>query len=200
MNDNDRISAYYLGRLGLHAETHEALGWESAEAQTARFSVLLDATPKERYSLIDVGSGLGDLFAFLRRKSEPVDYTGVDILPQMVDRARKRFPEARFECLDVVSDTSWRETFDVVFASGIFNLRFPDNIAFVTRAARRFREIGNRLCVANFLSDSSPCKEDPYFYYSRDTITSIFSPLFDSVQIIDGYLENDLTVVASVDS
>jgi SAM-dependent methyltransferase len=200
MNDNDRISAYYLGRLGRHEATHEALGWESAAAQRARFAVLLDVTPEERYSLVDVGSGLGDLYAFLRETSEPVDYTGVDILPQMVDRARQRFPSARFECLDVLSDTAWSETFDVVFASGIFNLRAPDNAAFVARAASRFREIAKRLCVANFLSDSSPDKEDPYFYYSRDTVKSVFSDFFGSVKVVDGYLENDFTVVSAVDS
>jgi ubiquinone/menaquinone biosynthesis C-methylase UbiE len=197
MSDNDRISAYYLGRLNRNQETHEALGWESAEAQAARFSVLLKVTPKERYSLLDVGAGLGDLFRFLKENREPVVYTGADILPQMVERARRRFPEARFECIDLLSDESWSERFDVVYASGIFNLRMPDNFGFVTRAAKRFGEITERLCVANFLSESSTDKEDPYYYYSPKTIGSIFSDFFPRVEIVDGYLENDFTVVAS---
>jgi ubiquinone/menaquinone biosynthesis C-methylase UbiE len=197
MNDNDRISAYYLGRLDSNRETHEALGWESAEAQAARFAVLLDVVPKEPYSLLDVGAGLGDLYRFLKEREQPVIYTGVDILPQMVDRARKRFPEARFECFDLLSQATWAERFDVVYASGIFNLRMPDNLGFVSRAAKRFGRIAKRFCIANFLSESSPDKEDPYYYYSPETIASIFSGIFPRVEIVDGYLENDFTVVAS---
>lgn len=197
MSDNDRISAYYLGRLNRNQETHEALGWESAEAQTARFSVLLNLVPKDHYSLLDVGAGLGDLYGFLREREEPVSYTGVDILPQMVDRARRRFPEARFECIDLLSDDRWREKFDVVYASGIFNLRMPDNLGFVARAAKRFGKITKRLCVSNFLSDSAPDKEDPYFYYSPKTIAKTFSEAFPRVEIVKGYLENDFTIVAS---
>lgn len=196
MSDNERISAYYLGRLNRNQETHEVLGWESAGAQAARFSVLLDVVPRRPYSLVDVGAGLGDLYSYLTERGEPVEYTGVDILPQMVERARNRFPGVRFERVDLISDTTWSERFDILYASGIFNLRMQDNVGFVTRAVERFGELKKLFCVANFLCESSPDKEAPYFYYSPETIRSVFSAVFNRVSIVDGYLENDFTVVA----
>jgi SAM-dependent methyltransferase len=196
MGDHERISAYYLGRLGQSGETHEVLGWESAEAQESRFSVLLHLLPKGAVSILDVGSGLGDLFAFLQQHEISARYTGVDILPEMIDRARRRFPEARFECVDILSDEGWEEAFDVVYASGIFNLRMEDNMRFVKRAAERFAELTTGLCVANFLSESSENKEAPYFYYSQGAIDALFSASFPEVRIVDGYLRNDFTVVA----
>ena len=196
MSDHDKISAYYLRRLSQSEETHEVLGWESPEAQEARFSVLLELLPEDPFSLLDVGAGLGDLFAFLDRSHVPARYTGVDILPEMVDRARNRFPRGRFECIDVLSDESWEERFDVVFASGIFNLKMQDNMRFVRRASQRFAGLSTGLCVVNFLSESSEDKEEAYFYYSPAGVRAVFGASFPSVRILDGYLRNDFTIVA----
>lgn len=197
MSDHDKISAYYLGRLGTSDETHEVLGWESSEAQASRFSVLLKLIPKGSFTLLDVGAGLGDLLAFLRQRGVPARYTGVDILPEMVNRARGRFPDGRFECADIISDENWGERFDVVYASGIFNLMMQDNMGFVGRASKRFFELTTRLCVVNFLSESSENKEEPYFYYSPEAVRAVFSASFPEVRIVDGYLRNDFTIVAT---
>ncbi len=196
MSDNDRIAAYYLDRLGREGRAHEVLGWESVEAQTARFAVLLNALEERHRTLLDVGAGLGDLFRFLKEKGRDMKYVGVDILPEMVAKARTLNPEGSFYCVDAIQNSDWDGSYDVVFASGIFNLRQEDNMSMVARAAGRFSKLSSGLCVCNFLSDSSPDKEPAYYYYSKDEVRATYARSFRSTDVVTGYLPNDFTIVA----
>ena len=100
----------------------QALGWRDSRSQTARFEVLASGGLDPEASLLDIGCGQGDLFAWLRENGYCVDYCGVDLTPEMVSIARTRFPEARFEVADLFElDASHRAHH--VIASGIFSTR-----------------------------------------------------------------------------
>ena len=82
--------------------------------------MLLDHVPLEGGSLLDVGCGLGDLYGFLKREGVACDYTGMDILPAMVEQARTSWPEGRFMVGDVRSEDLFpRSPSTMVSASGI---------------------------------------------------------------------------------
>ena len=99
----EKISNYYQDNyknviartenaLSIHrAENYKILGWESREAQYKRFAVLAEHINLDKKTLLDVGSGLGDLFHFLTQGLHwSVEYTGTDILPQMVLLAKTK--------------------------------------------------------------------------------------------------------------
>lgn len=72
--------------------------------------------------LLDYGCGLGYLFETLRRLDQPVSYHGVDMMPSFVEACRNKFgSEARFDTIDPTHPLEGR--YDVVFASGVFNLQ-----------------------------------------------------------------------------
>ena len=129
MSKKKDIGRHYEPRLRALRESYEILDWASPVTQEARFAVLADNVDLPGKSLLDVGCGLGDLWAYLRRRRVEVEYLGVDILEKMVAAARQRHPEARFEQADIFgADTYEPAAFDVVFCSGAFNLNLGNNL------------------------------------------------------------------------
>lgn len=62
-------------------------------------------------TVLDVGCGDGNLLPLL----PPCRYTGVDVVPEFVERARERFPRAEFRCANVMDEDT---AFDWVLLVG----------------------------------------------------------------------------------
>ncbi|MEM5948252.1 class I SAM-dependent methyltransferase [Spirochaetia bacterium 38H-sp] len=197
-----RIESYYkdkLERFSFSDERHRALGWESRDAQYKRFSVLCNFLKEKGVSsILDVGCGLGDLYQFLKVHDIDCAYTGVDILPDMVERASSFYPGACFVAGDVFTENSFSpSSFDVVYSCGVFNLRVDDNYAFLDKAFEVFYSLSSSFVVCSMLSDSSVDKEYEYFYYNREKVRGLASSHFPYCFIVDNYLINDMTVFCS---
>lgn len=102
----------------------------------------LDAQPGER--VLDVGSGTGDHVAALRARG--VDAVGVDASPEMVARAREKYPDHPFEVADVC-DLDYHEEFDAVFSNA--TLHWVDDSPGATEAISNALRTGGRF-VAEF--------------------------------------------------
>jgi len=79
---------------------------------------------------LDVGCGIGDLYPFLLAKFGEVDYTGIDIVNEVIAFAAQKYPQARFWCRDILQDKV-EEKFDYVLMSGVFNKAIPNCTAFL---------------------------------------------------------------------
>ncbi|HPA64879.1 MAG TPA: class I SAM-dependent methyltransferase, partial [Spirochaetota bacterium] len=69
------IRDHYVPKFGNDRLNHEILDWESMEAQHSRFAVLSEYVPLSGKSLLDVGCGLADLYAFLTEHGIRTKYT-----------------------------------------------------------------------------------------------------------------------------
>lgn len=224
-NKIDKINLYYernfaeLEKLhkvlnsavlsNVNADNYKILGWESRQAQYARFSAFLKAVDVNNSSILDVGCGLGDLYHFITSGLNlNVSYFGVDISKKMIDLAQSQLKiliesglklqegntsTADFLCADIfkqnVSAADW------VYSSGIFNLNLGNNISFLENAFCRFKELSKKGFVCSMLNERSDDKESPYFYYSPEKVREIAEKLNPSKIIIDdSYLKNDFTI------
>ncbi len=195
----DKIREHYQEKLVNRKENARILDWESSEAQELRFRALLDNVDLQNSSLLDVGSGLGDLWKYIRSRSIQLDYTGVDILPEMVQRACGEHPDAKFHCVDIFSDRDFLEhCFDVVYCSGVFNLNLGNNREFFERAMEIFFRVAKEYVVFNLLHKRSPSPEDRYYYTDPEETIEIVSPYCEEYQIVDDYLPNDYTVICKI--
>lgn len=65
----------------------------------------------EPMSILDIGSGTGDLIPYMEARDIAYDpYLGVDIMPEMTETARGRFPNEhriRFETADIANYGDW---------------------------------------------------------------------------------------------
>ncbi len=200
LNRRSLIHKYYHPRLSDGDYDHEKLGWESREAQFRRFEVVLDKLGFRDMTILDVGCGLGNLLDFCQMKDLSVHYTGVDILPDMIENASRRHPDARWYCCDLFSENRLcHEKFDLIYSSGIFNLDLGNNSRFLMDALELFLDLSKRYVCFNLLSDSSPDQEKGYYYYSENKVLEDILKKFTlkehNISIESDYLENDFTVM-----
>ncbi|MCY2929093.1 MAG: class I SAM-dependent methyltransferase [Planctomycetota bacterium] len=191
------IRDHYRPRIQSGRPHFDVLDWADEESQLARFAVLADNVPLAGRTLLDVGCGLGDLLGYLQRRGLAADYTGVDIVPEMVAAARRMHPDGQFLCADVFGPTplSLSKTPDVVFCSGTFNLDLGNSMGFLARALPRLLALTQRVLVFNLLHVRTVSKYDQCVYHDPQDVLDLLSPLGVRARVIDDYLHNDFTVL-----
>jgi len=201
MSRKQRIRGHYEHRVASGRANHDVLDWTSAASQEARFVVLADNVDLSGRSLLDVGSGLGDLCGFLKRRRIAVEYTGVDILEKMVQAARRRHRDGRFLHADIFQgDPFGDERFDVVFCSGTFNLNLGNNREFLPTAVARMLELAREHVVFNLLHARYAGSDGTYFYHDPDDVRAMLRDLPCELRLLDDYLPNDFTVICRPDA
>lgn len=195
---NAYIQSYYESNLGASSEHYKILGWENRQSQLIRFSILLKNVSLENKSLLDFGCGMADLYAFLlTHGNTQFDYTGVDISEKIILEAKKIYPGLSLFAADLTEEALFENcSFDVLYSSGIFNLKIEDNMSFFKDTFGVFFSLAGKTIVFNLLSDKSEDKEETFHYFSRNEIEDFLRtwPLA-SIEIVDDYLTNDFTVI-----
>lgn len=196
MRNKEKIKNHYYPRLEKFRETHKILDWESREAQFARFEVLTRHVSLDGKSVLDAGCGCGDLFSMLKEKGIKVSYTGVDILPAMIEKAQSLHDEGQFLCGDLFGEEPvCTEKFDVVFTSGIFNLNLGNNAAFFDAALPVLHKLAGETLVINLLDEASPDRDEKYFYFNPEDAKAKMESFGRQVTIVKDYLLNDFTLI-----
>ena len=173
------------------------MGWENDQAQELRFEVLKNIF-FQGASGLDVGCGLGNLYDYLKKQGYNFNYTGVDILPEMIFRAKEKNPQAEFFSANIFEDDLFGDRkFDVIYASGIFNIELGNNDDFLRNALQRFVSLSNKFVVFNLLHARSATKEPGYYYQTPDTVQKLFPPV-KKIFFIDDYLDNDFSTILEV--
>jgi SAM-dependent methyltransferase len=199
MKKLETIRTYYESKMGKGLPDYGVLGWESQEAQNLRFEILFSAVEIDGKSLLDVGCGMGNLLQFLEGKKISVTYTGTDILESMIEQAKQKNPGAVFHHADIFKNNIFKNgSFDIVYASGIFNINLGNNFEFLEKALRQLLDLAGEAVVFNLLHCESRDREDGYSYFHPDEIRRMIKGMPDKVgrlDIIEDYLHNDFTVV-----
>ncbi|ASQ90693.1 SAM-dependent methyltransferase [Prosthecochloris sp. GSB1] len=72
--------------------------------------------PEQGGAILDLGCGPGHYCD--RFQQEGFTITGVDLDEQMIDAARRRYPDVRFECMDINGIETITERFDAIYSIG----------------------------------------------------------------------------------
>lgn len=185
------IKEFYEKRLN----SDNVLAWENKEAQFKRFQVLIDHVDINGKKLLDIGCGFGDLLCLFKEKNIKVVYTGVDLVPKIIEKAKILHPNEKFISGNLSEEDLFeKNSFEIIYASGIFNLNVGDNEDLFKDCVKRIMEFTRGKFVFNMLNIRSRDKEDPYYYYDPNIIKQFLETKY-KVTIIDDYLENDFTVI-----
>lgn len=109
-NITEKVKASYSQFAGQFDQTRRR--------QWPEFDHFLAYTRKHA-KVLDIGCGNGRLYDFLQPKD--VTYLGIDHNSNMLDLARKNFPEAKFQLDDIMDLNLEEEAFDNVFCIAAFH-------------------------------------------------------------------------------
>ncbi|MDF2988423.1 MAG: Methyltransferase type 11 [Eubacterium sp.] len=198
MSHMDKIKQYYDENNIAGSPDYYILGWESEEAQKLRFEQLIGNLGLEGRTILDVGCGTGNLLEYIGTKFTNFRYTGIDVLPHMIERAEQKKLNGNFICMDLFKNNPYsNKSFDIIFSSGIFNLNLGNNVDFLLDAVEMFQSLAGEAVSFNLLWDKSQDKDNKYFYFSPedvlDKLNSKYEGIWD-ITIQKGYLHNDFTV------
>lgn len=158
------------------------LGWKDEASQRLRFRVLAEVGVTPGASVCDVGCGFGDLCGYLG----DVDYTGVDLVPELLAEARRRFPAGRFERRDIGEDPP-PESFDFVLCSGALNYRLADNWAHTAAMVGRMFAMCRRAVAVNFLTTRADFQKPLNYHHDPGAVLALCLALTPRVAIRHDY-------------
>lgn len=159
--DASHIKKFYKNEFTIHGDSHSSVRYASKESQWKRYDILAQIGNLENKSILDYGCGTGHLLEYLNEKAIGIkDYIGVDILPEFLQVAKKKFPSATF--LESLND--YNRPFDFGIVSGTFNDTLSDNRNFWQQAISELFK-GCREGVAFNLMSKYVDYENPNLYY-----------------------------------
>lgn len=150
-----------------HGYTDLALGWGPKKRQEIRLLDLAESWDLEGKSILDVGSGLSDLYPLVLKKGIS-KYQGIELVPEFVSEAKRRF--ATFDNFEIVQGNFLEAEIDIkpdiTILSGIFNSRFSNmnNHEYIVETIQKAYEISNFGCSANFLRNNNNTSNSELFY------------------------------------
>lgn len=159
----------YRKSFAEHGDAPRATYNAGREAQELRFErILQHLTPvRSPFSIHDVGAGLCDLHRYLLAEGIEHTYSGTDVVQEMVDHGRAKYPEITLHNRDILSDEV-ADRHDFVVLSGLFNL--PGETApdawkqFVLQMVDQMYEMAEVAVSFNFLSSYRTFTDPTLFY------------------------------------
>ena len=185
---------FYQNNYDRYGVSAEGVAWDSVETQKRRFSVISSCLGELRNdTLVDAGCGFGDLYLYLKEKNNlPKTYVGLDLCEPMVKEAKVR-TGCKIVQRDILSQTL--PAADWYVASGSMNLLTrQETRLFIQRCFAKSR----KGFVFNLLYGKEHVGSGHARVYScwlPHEIMEICRPLGIKVQIKEGYMDGDFTVV-----
>lgn len=185
--DRDWIIKRYNDRLLQFGADIRTLAGGTLERRRLRFQVLTEVGIESGASVLDLGCGFGDYYAYLQERGLHVTYTGYDINPNLIEIARQTHPEATFDVLDV--ETTSFGKFDYIVSSNCFNLPLTtrDNYELISDILKVCYEHSNKGVAIDLLTKYVDFQSPEGFYYSPEKVLSIAKQLTKRVVLRHDY-------------
>lgn len=192
----ERIVNRHRDSLKRHGYDSRALYWSSREVQETRFRVLSEIGIEAGDSVLDVGCGFADFLAWSAGHGVAIDYTGIDLSPDLLDVARQRHPGATFHCADLADYCAAHPNeFDWLILSGALNEQLGDEGDYARRIIKLMWSRCRKGVAFNLLDWRHPPTRSCWDLQSHDpsTILDYVAGLTPNHQLVEGYLDNDFT-------
>lgn len=164
MNEDDqRNIKLYQSLLAEHGDSFRSFDWGSRESQIKRFEILADVGISAGDSVLDVGCGLADFNEWLQQNRPGVNYSGIDITPEMIMRAKARFPDVDLFNATIFDLKNPEKKYDYVVASGIFFFRKENPMDYMVHVINSMFRISSKGVAFNSLSTWAKNRTDGEF-------------------------------------
>lgn len=165
MTEIDKVADLYRAAFDKHGRSSAAVLCPKGR-HDLRFAALTAPFDLSGKRILDFGCGLGHLCAFLRERDIACDYVGVDIVDEFVVSNRAAFPDLEFRTIKDIDDISGE--FDIVIASGVFNIRYMEepaaNESYVRNSIRKLFGLCREGLGIDFMTSHVDFQQDKAFH------------------------------------
>jgi len=191
-----RIIDKHRDSLKRHGHHPNALYWSSREIQEIRFRVLAGIGIQSGDSVLDVGCGFGDFKSWFEADGETLNFTGVDISPDLLGEAERLHPDARFYCGELSDFMFEAGSFDWVILSGAMNEQLFDDGDYARRQIALMYDLCSKGLAFNML-DARHLRAHDLQSVDPCQMLDYCKTLCQAAELHDNYLANDFTIYMS---
>lgn len=176
MEGFEEIKGMYVEALQRHGDSPASLLTPKGRSHL-RFRAIKEQVNKNGLKILDYGCGLGYLYDDLSKTKFSFEYTGIDMVPQFIDSCKSKYPKACFDVIDPTRPICGE--YDIVFASGVFNLMTHESEMISKEYALKRIEylfsLTNDILVCDFQSSLVDFKQSKAQHFSPSEIVEFCS-------------------------
>lgn len=191
----------YQRAFAAHGDTPSGVLWPRGR-QALRFDALTRHFSGEGFSVLDYGCGLAHLKAYLDQKFRRCEYHGADLVPEFVQAAVAKYPDAKVQLVQSHADVS--TPVDHVVISGTFNIIDDvDRAAYMERVQAALTHLFSlaRVSLAvNFMTDRVDFVQPQALHVNVEAMMDFMRRhLSPRLRVDESYMPYEFTLVALKD-
>ncbi len=156
-----------------HGDNPASVKARTSKQQEMRFKHLIDcAEIISSDSILDVGSGLGNLLTYIRKKKLHCKYTGIDFYENFIKISKKKYSKdknSKFIKFDICNKKI-NKKYDWVVLSGTFNDRHKNSKSEMLKILKKMFKASKKGIIFNSLSKYVDFEDKSLFYSYPDKI------------------------------
>ncbi len=191
-----RLIGAHRDSFARHGHSPRALFWESRGVQWVRFKALAEIGVEPGDSLLDVGCGFGDLRSWLLGQDIEVEYTGLDLSPDLIEKAKAIHAKGEFIAGDIFDLDAKPQSFDWVLLSGALNWQLDDGGDYARRVIARMYKLCRKGVAFNMLNTNywKGRSLHELVAFDPDEMLAFCKEISPNCTLRNDYLDNDFTI------
>ena len=192
----------YQHAFATYGDTPAGVMWPRGR-QALRFDALTRHFSDEGFSVLDYGCGLAHLKEYLDQRFDRFEYYGADMVPEFVEAALAKYPEARMQLVSSHEDVSTHV--DHVVISGTFNIiEGTDRCAYLDRvysALTHLFSVAQVSLSVNFMTDRVDFVQPQALHMNLESVMDFMRRnLSPRLRVDESYMPYEFTLVVLKDS
>lgn len=172
-SDKERIIQRYNERLNKYGATIDALASGNIERHNLRFKISTEVGIQNGDRVLDLGCGFADYYQYLLDNNYDIIYSGYDINPSLIEKAKERFTDIDIQTKDILQEPF--PEFDYIVSSSCFNLPLTeqDNYTFIEQIFEKCYSHAVKGVAIDFNSSYVDFLSKEGFHYEPEKVFSI---------------------------
>ncbi len=187
--DLKNIKEYYQDKYKSFGASAQGMDWKDEDSQYLRFEILSKYIDfKENPSILDVGCGSSEFLNYCQTNKFDCNYTGLDMIQEMVDASNSRFGKET-AILGDLNSIPEKTKYDYTIASGTFNLKLGKSHeewqTFFYENLKKMFELSEKGIVFNCMTEHVDWTYDRLYYPSISELTKFINKNLSRNFVID---------------
>jgi SAM-dependent methyltransferase len=185
----------YRNAFKAYGESPQALQWANYRSMATRYRELVADLFIDGKTILDAGCGMGDLLPYLYAKSSDFSYKGIDIIPEFVEVASKRYKGHEFAVGNPFSK-KFKNKYDIVISSGVMNHNIPSWLEKRKQMVENLFDLSNEVLAFNMAGSINTIPHTSQIAYAKtQDVIEFCTKLSSKIIFRNHYQDRDFTII-----